>query len=147
MIRRQMLYGVSLFAGINEEAFTLLASLAMESHLKGGEFIVRRDDPGNKLFLIVKGKVRVLRLARHEEVEVAIMKDGDFFGEMCILERLPRSATVQAMEETHLLMLSHASFDILFDQMPLQHHCVLSNMARALSARLRDLGDYLALRG
>lgn len=145
--RKQMLFGVSLFEGVDDEAFTLLASLASESHFKAGHVIVTRGDPGNKLFVIVKGLVRVLRPARKEEVEVAKVRAGDFFGEMCILERLPRSATVQAVEDTHLLLLSHAAFEILFDKMPLQHHCVLSNMARALSARLRDLGDFLALRG
>jgi CRP-like cAMP-binding protein len=66
---------------------------------------------------------------------------------MCILERLPRSATVEATTETHLLLLSYAAFEILFERMPLDHDCVISNMARALSARLRELGDFLALRG
>ena len=69
-----------------------------------------------------------------------------YFGEMCVLERLPRSASVQAVTETHLVLLSYATFDILFEQMPLEHHRVLSNIARSLSARLRELGDEFALR-
>ena len=144
--KKQILYGVSLLIGISEQAFGLLARMAAESRVSEGHVIVHQGDLGTKLFIIVKGGVRVLRQSRHGDVEVARMKEGDFFGEMCVIERLPRSASVQAMTETHLVQLSYATFDILFEQMPLEHHRVLSNIARSLSARLRDLGDEFALR-
>jgi len=144
--RKQILYGVSLLIGISDQAFGLLARMATESRVSTGHVIVHQGDLGTKLFVIVKGEVRVLRQSRHGDVEVARMKEGDFFGEMCVLERLPRSASVQAVAETHLVLLSYATFDILFEQMPLEHHRVLSNIARSLSARLRDLGDEFALR-
>jgi CRP-like cAMP-binding protein len=144
--RKQILYGVSLLIGISDQAFGLLATMAAESRVSAGHVIVHQGDLGTKLFIIVKGEVRVLRQSRHGDVEVARMKDGDFFGEMCILERLPRSASVHAVTETHLVLLSYATFGILFEQMPMEHHRVLSNMARSLSARLRELGDEFALR-
>ena len=144
--RKQILYGVSLLIGISDQAFELLAKMAAESRVSAGHVIVHQGDLGTKLFIIVKGEVRVLRQSRHGDVEVARMKEGDFFGEMCVLERLPRSASVQAVTETHLVLLSYATFDILFEQMPLEHHRVLGNIARSLSARLRDLGDEFALR-
>jgi len=144
--RKQILYGVSLLIGISDQAFELLAKMAAESRVSAGHVIVHQGDLGTKMFIIVKGEVRVLRQSRHGDVEVARMKQGDFFGEMCVLERLPRSASVQAVTETHLVLLSYATFDILFEQMPLEHHRMLSNIARSLSARLRDLGDEFALR-
>jgi len=144
--RKQILYGVSLLIGISDQAFELLAKMAAESRVSAGHVIVHQGDLGTKLFVIVKGEVRVLRQSRHGDVEVARMKEGDFFGEMCVLERLPRSASVQAVTETHLVLLSYATFDILFEQMPREHHRMLSNIARSLSARLRDLGDEFALR-
>jgi len=144
--RKQILYGVSLLIGISDQAFELLAKMAAESRVSAGHVIVHQGDLGTKLFIIVKGEVRVLRQSRHGDVEVARMREGDFFGEMCVLERLPRSASVQAVTETHLVLLSYATFDILFEQMPLEHHRVLSNIARSLSARLRELGDEFALR-
>ena len=97
--------------------------------------------------VIARGEVRILRQGRQGDVEVARMRVGDCFGEMCILERLPRAATVEATQDTHLLMLSYAAFDILFDRMPREHHRVLGNIARTLSSRIRELGDFLALRG
>src|SRR5947207_14637069 len=144
--RKQALYGVSLLVGINDEAFGLLASLATESRVSPGHVIVHQGELGTKLFIIARGEVRVLRQGRNRDLEVARMMEGDFFGEMCILEHLPRSASVQAVTETHLVLLSYAAFEILFDQMPLEHHRVLSNIARSLSARLRKLGDEFALR-
>jgi len=144
--RKQILYGVSLLIGISDQAFGLLAKMATESRVSAGHVIVHQGDLGTKLFVIVKGEVRVLRQSPHGNVEVARMKEGDFFGEMCVLERLPRSASVHAATDTHLVLLSYATFDILFEQMPLEHHRVLSNIARSLSARLRDLGDEFASR-
>ncbi len=147
MARKQGLFGIPLFAGINDEAFDFLASMAEESLVHAGHVVVRQGDLGAKLFVITKGEVRILRQGRHGNVEVARMKDGDCFGEMCILERLPRAATVEVVQETQLLMLSYAAFDILFDKMPREHHRILGNIARTLSSRLRELGDFLALRG
>ncbi len=144
--RKQILYGVSLLVGISDQAFGLLASMATESRVSAGHVIVHQGELGTKLFIIVKGEVRVLRQGRQGEVEVARMKEGDFFGDMCILEHLPRSASVQAVTEAHLVLLSYAAFEVLFEKMPLEHHRVLSNMARALSARLRELGDEFALK-
>ena len=143
--KKQLLYGVSPLIGISDEAFGLLASMAMESRVSPGHVIVHQGDLGTKLFIIARGEVRVLRQGRHGDVEVARMKEGDFFGEMCILEHLPRSASVQAVTETDLVLLSYAAFEVLFDKMPLEHHCVLGNIARTLSARLRELGDEFAL--
>src|ERR1044071_8792068 len=94
--RKQILYGVSPLIGISDEAFGLLASLAMESRVSPGHVIVHQGDLGTKLFIIATGEVRVLRQGRHGDVEVARMKEGDFFGEMCVLERLPRSASRSA---------------------------------------------------
>src|ERR1051326_2114694 len=132
LARKQILYGVSLLIGIDEAAFTLLATLSTESTLGARQVIVRQGDLGTKLFVIVKGEVRVLRQGRQGDVEVARMRAGDFFGEMCILERLPRSATVESLTDCHLVLLSYAAFDILFEKLPLEHHRVLGNIARAL---------------
>lgn len=145
--RKQLLTGIPLFIGIDDAAFSFLASMAEESAVHAGHAIVRQGDLGAKLFIIAKGEVRVLRQGRHGDVEVARMRDGDCFGEMCVLERLPRAATVEATQDTHLLMLSYAAFDILLDRMPSAHHRVLGNIARTLSSRIRELGDFLALRG
>ena len=145
-LRKQILYGVGLFAGISEPAFKFLAEKAADSRFHAGQIIVRQGDPGTKLFVIAEGEVRVLRQGRHGDLEVARMKAGDFFGEMCILEQLPRSATVEAVRDTHIVLLSYAVFERLFEEMPREHHCILANMARSLSARLRELGDFFALR-
>jgi CRP-like cAMP-binding protein len=144
--KKDILYGLHLFEGLGESSFELLASLAQESRVSLGHYIVRQGEPGSKLFLIARGEVRVLRESKKGELETARMQTGDFFGEMCILERLPRAASVQAMTDTQLVMLSYAAFEILQERNLADHDRLLVNMARTLSARLRQLGDAFALR-
>ena len=64
-----------------------------------------------------------------------------FFGEMSILEEMPRSASVQAVTPVDLLILPRVHFEMLAEQLPAQYARVVTNVARDLSARLRQLGD------
>ena len=77
---------------------------------------------------------------------LARLKAGDFFGEMCILETLPRVATVQAVAETRLFSISSLTFLKLYDAMPAQYGLLLLNLARDLSRRLRRLDEAFAAR-
>jgi CRP-like cAMP-binding protein len=81
------------------------------------------------------------RFDRADEVELARLRAGNFFGEMCILETLPRAATVQAVPATRLYTLSSQTFYHLFKTMPDQYSLLLLNIARDLSRRLRHLDD------
>jgi CRP-like cAMP-binding protein len=65
---------------------------------------------------------------------------------MCILETLPRSATVQAMVDSTLLSLSSVTFYHLYHEMPAQHSILVVNIARDLSRRLRHLDEAFAAR-
>src|SRR5881394_3617565 len=92
---------VTIFAGLDDDALSLLMSRARQTTVPAGDVIVREGEPGNHLYLIVAGAVQICkRFDRPDQVELARLNAGDFFGEMCILETLPRAATVQAASET-----------------------------------------------
>src|SRR6266436_1747550 len=98
---RAMLQIVRILAGLNEAALSLLWERAVESKTPAGGVIVREGETGNRFFLVAEGTVRVCRgFGGPNEVELAKLEARDFFGEMCILETLPRSATVQAIVDT-----------------------------------------------
>lgn len=136
---------VPIFAGLSDAALELLMERARLSSGAPGAVIVREGEVGNRMFLIAAGSVRVCkRYGQPDELELARLKNGDFFGEMCILETLPRSATVYALSPTTLYSLSSMDFYYLYQAMPDQYSLLVLNIARDLSRRLRHLDEAFA---
>lgn len=138
---------VTIFAGLDDSALALLMARARETIAPAGTVIVREGEPGNHLYLIASGSVRVCkRFDRTGEVELARLKAGDFFGEMCILETLPRAATVLTGTDSILHALPSVAFYDLFQAKPDQYGILMLNIARDVSRRLRRLDEIFAAR-
>jgi CRP-like cAMP-binding protein len=75
-----------------------------------GEIICREGDPGECMYIIQSGAVEISRQNGSQEVVLAMLEQGDFFGEMALLDQQPRSATVKTMSRTRLLPLTRDSF-------------------------------------
>ncbi len=133
---------VTVFAGLDEAALGLLAARVRELEVPAGSLVIREGEPGNQFYVVDAGAVRICKnFGRAKEVELARLGPGESFGEMSIVEPLPRSATAQAMSEAVLLRLSSLDFHALYKVMPAQHGVMLLNLARELSRRLRRLED------
>ncbi len=147
MIMRAMLENVPVFAGLDEAAREFLWSRTTEVSLAAGAVVVSEGESGNRFFLVGSGEVRVCKkFSQPDEVELARLGPGTFFGEMCILETLPRSATVQAVGPTIVCSLTSLTFYHLYEAMPRQHSLLVLNLARDLSRRLRHLDEVFAAR-
>jgi CRP-like cAMP-binding protein len=132
---------------LDVEALELLLVHAQPQDYPAEAVIVREGDPGNLLFLIGRGKVRVCKnFAQPDEVELVTLGPKDFFGEMCILETLPRSATVQAVIPSTIFALPARAFHHLYQALPAQYSILVLNIARDLSRRLRRLDEMFAAR-
>ncbi|MBN1835577.1 MAG: cyclic nucleotide-binding domain-containing protein [Spirochaetales bacterium] len=99
---------------------------------KKGQIIVQENTPGSEMFVIQAGKVRVFKTINEEKVELAILGKEDFFGEMCLLLDHPRSATVEALEDTRLLRLTKESFRGSIKSRPEIAERIVSVLARRL---------------
>ena len=144
---RPALQNVPIFAGLNEDALNLLSDRATEVKSAAGWVVVREGETGNRLFVVGQGLVRVCKhFGQPDEIELAKLGPGNFFGEMCILETLARSATVQAVADTTLYSLSSLVFYHLYESMPAQHSILVLNIARDISRRLRHLDEAFAAR-
>ena len=97
---------IPLFSDLTTSEFIAVALLLVRRVAKAGEVIVREGDPGESMFIVSTGEVRATLLRDGEELPVATMRDGDFFGEMAVLSGEPRTATVTAVKSTELLELS-----------------------------------------
>ena len=133
---------IPIFEGLDKETLDYLWNHVEKTDVPAGTVVVREGEPGNRLYLIAAGFVRVCkRFDQPDEVELAGLTEGDFFGEMCVLETLPRAATVQAVTEVVLYNLSSAFFSDLQTKNPAQYSILLLNIARDLSRRLRALDE------
>ena len=142
---RLALKGVPIFAGLDEKALDVLLDHAERDICPAGKIVLREGENGNRMFVIEKGKVLVVKnFGRENEIELAHFGPGDFFGEMCILEPMPREATAQAVMESTLIGISSFGFLHLYEKMPAQHGVLLLNIARDLSRRLLRLDEVFA---
>jgi CRP/FNR family transcriptional regulator len=124
---------VPLFAGISAESMARLADVAGEQQFPAGGYIVRQGQVGTGLYIIVSGRARVIRGTE----ELAVLGEGDFFGELAVVDQQPRMASVQAETDTTCLAL--ASWDLLG---LLENDSALSlNLIKALAERLRTAGE------
>ncbi len=99
-----------------------------------GEEIFREGDLGTDMFIIQEGKVEILKSVGDEDKALALLEKGDFFGEMSILEDLPRAATAVARVPVKLLQINGTTFD----QMLRKNPEIAVRMMRKLSRRLRE---------
>ena len=107
-------------------------SFAVE--FEAGEVIIREGELGTEMFIIQKGQVEILKEMTGGERQLAVLEKGDFFGEMAILEELPRTAGARALTAVKLLMINGATFD----QMLRSNPEIAVRMMRKLSRRLRE---------
>ncbi|MEO6349973.1 MAG: cyclic nucleotide-binding domain-containing protein [Candidatus Limnocylindrales bacterium] len=124
---------VPLFEGISEESMERLAAVTGEVEFEPGQFVVLQGQVGTGLYVIVAGSARVVRGTE----EIARLGPDDFFGELSVIDQMPRNASVQAIEPTRCLAL--ASWDLLD---LLESDAKLSlNLIRGLAARVRGQGE------
>ncbi|MEO8500995.1 MAG: Npt1/Npt2 family nucleotide transporter [Vicinamibacteria bacterium] len=100
------LKAVEMFARTPEDVLADVAALAEEVRFKAGEVIFRKGEAGESLYVIVRGEVKV----HDEDQDLKHLKDKSVFGELAVLDPEPRSASITAVADTHLLRLDREAF-------------------------------------
>jgi CRP-like cAMP-binding protein len=136
-----------LFERMSTEELNYLCSLCKPVHLKGGETVFEEGSLGDTLFVIVRGHLEVIRkdLSGEEKV-LTTLAAPQFFGEMSLIEKEFRSATVRAVSDTDLLQLSAENLNAFRRRYRDGFTFLVVNIARVLSARLRESSTRLAAR-
>src|SRR3954468_8258440 len=107
--------------------------------LKAGEHVFREGDLGTEMYVINEGKAEILNQVGDEEQVLAVLEKGDFFGEMSVLEDLPRAASARAGTDIRLLQINGSTFDHLLQGNPE----IAVRMMRKLSRRLRETDEMI----
>jgi CRP-like cAMP-binding protein len=104
-----------------------------------GEFLFREGDLGTEMFILQDGQIEVLKVLDGQETQLAIFEKGDFFGEMALLEDLPRTASARALTACKCIQINGSTFD----QMLRNNPEIAVRMMRKLSRRLRQTDELL----
>jgi CRP/FNR family transcriptional regulator len=97
---------------------TMEESTGTNRIFQDGQVIFCENEPGNDLYILQRGKVRITKFIKGNDVQLNVMKPGDIFGEMALLENKPRSASATAIEETELLVINKQNFEIMTVKQP-----------------------------
>jgi CRP-like cAMP-binding protein len=108
-----------------------------------GEYVVRQGEVGDCMYLVLRGELEVLRRSSGREFVIAMLYEGDFFGEMALVESDIRSASVRAVGRAVLLKLEKETFLQRVHEEPLLAYQLLVQMSK----RLREMDERLASLG
>jgi len=136
---------IGLFGGLSDEVLKELASSLDLIELDPGAVVFREGDSGREMFVLIDGEMEVLKHSKRKlEARVAVLGPGDWFGEMSILDVMPRSATVRAVAPSRLLRLTAQDLDGLYRRDLRSYSLLVLNIAREMSRRLRVCDNLLA---
>ena len=134
---------VSIFADLDPAGLLELATAARRRTFRAGEVIFHRDDPGQVLYVIRQGKVKIyITSPDGQEVSLAVFGTGEYFGELALLDNQPRSASAVAIEPAETFALQRNDFISAVMHHPriaVQVMQVLSHRLRQTDAMIEDL--------
>ncbi len=133
-----------IFSNLSEKDLRQIAELSRELSFKKGETIIKENEIADAFYIIVKGKVEIVKEGEESQEEVLATKsEGEVFGEMAVIDELPRSATIRATTNIELLRLDKDSFKKLlrsFSDMSLEiARSICSTVRTTNSAYIKDL--------
>lgn len=120
---------IPMFSTCTRKELGAVARRSTDVTFPAGEVLMREGEPGYEAFVIVDGAVQVAR----EGSELAVLGAGDFFGELALLDRAPRTATVTTLAPTEAVVLTLQEFDALLEEAPTISRKLLQGLARRLA--------------
>ena len=141
--RIELLHRMPIFGAIRDDALEFIVDQTRSVAVGAGSYFFRQDEPAGSMFVLESGRVAVLRIWQGREQLVRTLGQGDCFGEMALMDLLPRSASVRAEEDCSALELLPATLLALFERDAEQFALIQMNMGREVCRRLRETDELL----
>lgn len=135
---------VGLFGGLNDTAVETLARAHEVVDVPAGHSVYREGEPGREMFVVLEGEIELFRDVAGVPMHVASVARNDWFGEMSMLDILPRPSTARAVTPARLLRLTAHDLDVLYRRDLKAYTLLVLNIAREMSRRLRQVDSLLA---
>ncbi len=139
-----LLKNARIFADLEDDELERIAEICKEQQFKSAKTLFNEGDPGNRLYIIAEGEVRISRnVPGSGEEALTVLKSGACFGEMAVFDRSERSTDAIANTDCTLITISRPDFEMLLDFDRDLAFKVLWSVVRLLSERLRITNDNL----
>lgn len=135
------LSNIDFFEDLSQQALLNLSHLMKEVHYKKDSIIINQGEETRSLFIIESGRIKVTALNEEGHQTVfSFLQQDEYFGELSLIDEAPRSATIIAVEDTDVLVLSHSQFYSFLNSHPEANW----SLFKALTARIRDMDDTIS---
>ncbi len=128
---------IKAFAGLSDEHLARFINYIEVKEVKQFSEVVHQGDPGDAMYLILQGEVRVRMLIGGKESTLVVLSAGDFFGEVSLFDHGPRSADVVANEDSVLLRIPASAFEKMVQEAPNLAAPFLLGMGKTMTSRIR----------
>ncbi|HXT45235.1 MAG TPA: Crp/Fnr family transcriptional regulator [Pseudonocardiaceae bacterium] len=137
-----LLARTSLFADLDESELLGLGACARRRTYSKGEFIFHQGDPGDAVFVLTEGRVKVIFASEDgDEMILATLQPPNFFGELALIDGGPRSASIQTLEPTTVLTLTRATLLDLMARRPAVTDLILRSLGRLVRLMIAQASD------
>lgn len=144
--RIALLAQAPVFAGLPRRFLGRIGAQLFEKGYTAGEVVFQEGEPGKGLFIVLEGSVDIVRAAGQKEQTLVTLGPGASFGEMALIDDLPRSATVRVVTASRLLILYRTNFEALVEGDRAIALAVMRNLLKMLAAYVRHTNALLAER-
>ena len=129
---------IPLFSSLKDDEISAINTLSLTKKCSKDTIILLENEEGDTLFVILKGRVKVTTFSESgKEVIFSILNEGDFFGDMSLLDGKPRSATIISLEESELKLIRREDFTRLIEK----HPGIALKLMEELTLRLRKADE------
>lgn len=143
----KILRNLYVFRGLNGLQLAQFNKILRVQAVQAGERVVSEGEVGDRMFVVKSGRYRVLKGAPGREQVLAEIGEGQHFGEISLIDRQPRSASVEAVTEGELCVLARADVQRILDAYPDVRLTVYENFLESLCERLRRANENLLIAG
>ena len=141
----EALRNVPVFAGFSKRELREVERIVHHRDYTPGEVIFRQGDPGLGMYVIISGDVQIVNNEDPDNpIVYSDLHDGDFFGDMALVDDANRSASALSSSETRLISFFRPELQDIITRFPAIGNKVLMNLAQVIASRLRTTNEYLS---
>ncbi|MFP4465538.1 MAG: Crp/Fnr family transcriptional regulator [Candidatus Goldiibacteriota bacterium] len=129
-----------LFSEVSKKGLLMIVKYVRENHYKKGEIIFNEGDTGDSLHIITGGKVKIIKYSKEGKTKtLAVLKEKDSFGEMAVLTKEARSATVEVLEKAETLSITKSDFEYIIRKEPVISLQIIKTLSERLAKADREI--------